>query len=102
VLALAGLVLAGLGSAPVYPAIIHSTPANFGRHNSQAVIGIQMAAAYTGATLAPPLFGAVSSGAGLWVLPLFLAVIAALGLAVSERLNRLVDRQALGAGRAAG
>jgi len=100
-LALAGLVLAGLGSAPVYPAIIHSTPANFGRQNSQAVIGIQMAAAYTGATLAPPLFGAVSTGVGLWVLPLFLAVIAALGLVVSERLNRLVDRQALSAQRTA-
>jgi len=94
-LALAGLVLAGLGSAPVYPAIIHSTPANFGRQNSQAVIGIQMAAAYTGATLAPPLFGAVSTGVGLWVLPLFLAVVAALGLVVSERLNRLVDQRAL-------
>lgn len=97
VLALAGLVLAGLGCAPVYPAIIHSTPANFGRHNSQAVIGIQMAAAYTGATLAPPVFGAVSTGTGLWVLPLFLAVIAALGLVVSERLNRVVDHRALAA-----
>lgn len=101
-LALAGLVLAGLGSAPVYPAIIHSTPANFGRRNSQAVIGIQMAAAYTGATLAPPLFGAVSTGLGLWVLPLFLAVIAALGLVVSERLNALVDRRATGADRVGG
>src|SRR5699024_3668613 len=46
VLALAGLVIAGLGAAPIYPAIIHSTPANFGRKNSQAIIGIQMAAAY--------------------------------------------------------
>ncbi|MCA5892060.1 MFS transporter [Isoptericola sp. NEAU-Y5] len=93
VLALAGLVVAGLGCAPVYPAIIHSTPANFGRRSSQAVIGIQMAAAYTGSTLAPPLFGLVSAWAGMWVLPLFLAVLVALGLLMSERLNRLVGQR---------
>lgn len=94
VLALAGLVVAGLGCAPIYPAIIHSTPVNFGRESSQAVIGVQMAAAYTGSTLAPPAFGLLSSWTGLWVLPLFLAVLAVLGLVMAERLNRLVDRRA--------
>ncbi|WP_420113051.1 MFS transporter [Pseudactinotalea sp.] len=89
VLALVGLVIAGLGSAPIYPAIIHSTPVNFGRRNSQAIIGIQMAAAYTGSTLAPPLFGFISAWAGLWIFPLFLAVLVALGFVMSERLNRL-------------
>ncbi|GAA4197765.1 MFS transporter [Microbacterium oryzae] len=93
-IALAGLVVAGLGSAPIYPAIIHSTPVNFGRRNSQAIIGIQMAAAYTGSTLAPPLFGAISTWTGLWILPLFLLVLVALGLLLSERLNRLVRAQA--------
>ncbi|MBN9175912.1 MAG: MFS transporter [Microbacterium sp.] len=93
VVALAGLVMAGLGSAPIYPAIIHSTPVNFGRRNSQAIIGIQMAAAYAGSTLAPPLFGALSAWAGLWILPLFLLVLVALGLAMSERLNRMVTRR---------
>ncbi|MDN3310696.1 MFS transporter [Microbacterium oryzae] len=90
-IALAGLVIAGLGSAPIYPAIIHSTPVNFGRRNSQAIIGIQMAAAYTGSTLAPPLFGAISTWTGMWILPLFLLLLVALGLLLSERLNRLVD-----------
>ena len=96
-LALAGLVVAGLGCAPIYPAIIHSTPANVGRRSSQAVIGIQMAAAYTGSTLAPPLFGALSAWVGPWVFPFFLAVLAALGLVMSERLNRLVARRELAA-----
>ena len=91
-LALVGLVVAGLGCAPVYPAIIHSTPVNFGRGSSQAVIGVQMAAAYTGSTLAPPLFGAVSAWSGMWIFPLFLGVLAVLGLLMSERLNRLVRR----------
>ena len=92
-LALVGLVLAGLGCAPIYPAIIHSTPVNFGRENSQAIIGIQMAAAYIGSTLAPPLFGALSTVTGLWILPLLLAVLAALGLLMSERLNQLASRR---------
>ncbi len=90
VVALAGLVLAGLGCAPIYPAIIHSTPVNFGRRNSQAIIGIQMAAAYTGSTFAPPLFGVLSAGVGMGIFPLFLGVLVVLGLVMSERLNRLV------------
>ncbi|PWD51572.1 MFS transporter [Serinibacter arcticus] len=96
VLALAGLVIAGLGCAPIYPAIIHSTPVNFGRRNSQAIIGIQMAAAYTGSTLAPPLFGVISACAGAWTFPYFLAVLVVLGLVMSERLNRLVARRGRG------
>lgn len=90
VVALVGLVVAGLGAAPIYPAIVHSTPVNFGRRNSQAIIGIQMAAAYTGSTLAPPIFGLLSTWTGMWILPLFLAVLVALGLLMSERLNRIV------------
>ena len=87
-LTLAGLVIAGLGSAPIYPAIIHSTPTTFGAHNSQAIIGIQMAAAYVGTTLAPPLFGAISASSGLWVLPLYLVVLVIFGLVMSEQVAR--------------
>lgn len=90
--ALIGLVVAGLGCAPIYPAIIHSTPVNFGRSNSHAIVGIQMAAAYTGSTLAPPLFGAMSAWSGMWILPLFLGALMLLGLVMSERLDRLVRR----------
>jgi MFS family permease len=89
-LALAGFVIIGLGAGPIYPAIIHSTPGNFGRRNSQAIIGIQMAAAYTGTTLAPPLFGALSAVVGMGILPLFFAVMVLLALVMSERLNRQV------------
>ncbi len=94
VIALAGLVVAGLGSAPIYPAIIHSTPVNFGRRSSQAIIGIQMAAAYCGATFMPPLFGVLSTWAGMWTFPFFVALFVVLGLLMSERLNRLVDQRA--------
>lgn len=98
VLALVGLVIAGIGCAPIYPAIIHSTPVNFGRHSSQAIIGIQMAAAYTGSTLAPPLLGAISSWTGMWILPLFLATAVVLGLLMSEHLNRLLAHRRRPAG----
>lgn len=89
-LALIGFVVAGVGCAPVYPAIIHSTPFNFGRENSHAVIGIQMAAAYLGSTLAPPLFGALSSVTGSWILPLYLGGFVILGVVMSEQVNRIV------------
>lgn len=87
-----GFALAGIGAAPVYPAVIHSTPANFGRANSQAIIGIQMAAAYTGTTIMPPLFGFLSGRVGLWLLPFYLLALALLGLVMTERLNRLPRR----------
>ena len=74
--ALVGLTVVGLGCAPVYPAIIHATPQKFGAAYSQTVIGMQMAAAYSGTLLSPPLLGWISEKAGLWILPLFLAGMA--------------------------
>ena len=75
VAALAGFVTVGVGCAPIYPCIIHSTPVHFGAGRSQAVIGVQMASAYVGTTVMPPLFGLLSQGLGLWIMPLFLAVL---------------------------
>ena len=75
VAALAGFVTVGVGCAPIYPCIIHSTPGHFGAGRSQAVIGVQMASAYVGTTVMPPLFGLLSQGLGLWIMPLFLAVL---------------------------
>ena len=48
-----GLILIGLGCAPVYPCIIHETPVNFGRELSMSMTGLQMAFAYVGSCLAP-------------------------------------------------
>lgn len=89
--ALAGLVVFGLGCAPVYPAVMHSTPANFGRENSQAIVGLQMAFAYTGSTFMPPLFGLLASF-GVRAFPLFLLFFTAVMLAASEHLNRALRR----------
>lgn len=77
-MSLMGLVLLGLGCAPIYPSIIHSTPDNFGRDNSQAVMGVQMAFAYVGTCLMPPVFGLIANGLSVAFFPLYLL----LGLAI--------------------
>ena len=90
---LAGLVVIGFGCAPVYPAIIHATPYNFGRENSQAVIGVQMASAYIGTTFMPPLFGVLASITNISSLPFYILILTVLLLVMSEKLNRTVDRR---------
>jgi len=72
---LLGLVLVGLGCAPIYPSIIHSTPENFGADKSQAMIGVQMASAYVGTCLMPPLFGLIANVISISLFPVYLVII---------------------------
>lgn len=88
--ALAGLIVVGFGCAPIYPSVIHATPANFGRGNSQAIIGIQMACAYTGSTFMPPVFGFLASCTTIGLYPFYLMFFAVLMLVMSEKLSRAV------------
>jgi fucose permease len=94
-LAIAGFLLIGLGFAPIYPSIIHSTPNSFGKENSQAIIGIQMAAAYLGATLAPPIFGLIANYVEIRLLPLYLATFMVISLVMLELLNKQGDARNL-------
>lgn len=87
--ALAGLVIAGFGSAPIYPSIIHATPTNFGKENSQAIVGVQMASAYMGSTLMPPLFGLIAEHINVSLYPLYLMVFIVVMFVMTEGLNRL-------------
>lgn len=91
-ISLAGLVVIGLGAAPVYPCVIHATPDNFGKENSQALVGIQMASAYTGTTLMPPLFGLIAQHISVGLYPWYLLIFAALMLCMTELLNRTIDK----------
>lgn len=75
VISLAGLIIIGLGCAPIYPCVIHSTPSLFGADKSQAVIGVQMAAAYVGTTLMPPLFGLLANHISFALYPIYLGII---------------------------
>lgn len=79
---LIGLLALGLGCAPIYPSIIHSTPALFGAEKSQAIIGIQMAAAYTGGLIAPPIFGLIIQYVSPGSYPVYLLIaLAAMAIA---------------------
>lgn len=84
--ALAGLILIGLGCAPIYPCIIHSTPDHFGADKSQALIGVQMASAYTGSCLMPPLFGLIANHVNVGFYPVFLGLILILMILMYQKL----------------
>lgn len=87
-----GLILIGLGCAPIYPSIVHSTPANFGADKSQAVIGIQMACAYMGSCFAPPLFGLIAQYVHIALFPVFLLLILAVMALTHEMTVRKVRK----------
>ena len=91
-LALAGLVLVGLGCAPIYPSIIHSTPDHFGADKSQAVIGIQMASAYVGNLTMPPLFGLLANNITPALFPFYLLALLVLMVCMHEQLVRKTRR----------
>ena len=91
VLVLAGLVIIGIGCAPIYPSIIHSTPVRFGKENSQSLVGIQMAFAYTGNTLMPKMFGMLSDHLGVSFYPCFLVMITALMVIMFIRAEKVAD-----------
>ncbi|RKI82609.1 MFS transporter [bacterium 0.1xD8-71] len=94
--ALPGLILIGLGCAPVYPSIIHSTPEHFGAKRSQAMIGVQMASAYVGTCLMPPVFGLLANHIGVFCFPFYLLVILVLMAVMHERLLGQSRRQKKG------
>lgn len=94
-LSLPGLVVIGFGCAPVYPSLIHATPSNFGKENSQSIIGIQMASAYIGSTFMPPLFGLIEEHSGMGAYPFYLLAFAVLMLLMFERLFGAVAKKSV-------
>ena len=89
--AIAGLILIGLGCAPIYPCVIHSTPEHFGAEHSQALIGVQMASAYIGNCLMPPLFGLIASHIHVAFLPVYLLLILGLMIFMHEKMLRTIS-----------
>ena len=90
--AIAGFVVIGLGCAPVYPCIIHMTPAVFGKEKSQAMIGVQMAFAYMGFLVTPPLFGVLAEHISIGLLPVCLAALLALTALMHETVVRKTQK----------
>lgn len=89
-ISMVGLILIGLGLAPIYPGLLHETPARFGRENSAKLMGYQMAVAYTGSTLVPPMFGLLAANTGTDSFPLVILLLLVGMLFSAEMLNRLL------------
>lgn len=89
-----GLAMFGLGCAPLYPAMLQETPSRFGRQVSQTVMGLQMAVAYFGSTVIPPLLGVLAQRTTIALFPWFLLAAVGLMCLFCERLNRFLAQKA--------
>ena len=92
-LAAIGFVVIGTGMGPVYPAIQHMAPSNFGKRYSAAVIGMQMASAYIGSTFMPMIFGHIQHAAGIAIMPFYLLIFAVLNIGMLELTYRIIARK---------
>lgn len=90
-LQLFGLILIGLGCAPIYPAMLHETPNRFGKEISQSIMGIQMATAYVGSTFMPPIFGMLAKSTTFSLLPYFLLILVVVMLITSEMVSKVCE-----------
>ena len=88
IVAVIGFVIIGMGMGPVYPAIQHMAPANFGKRHSAAVIGLQMASAYMGSTFMPLVFGYLQQWLGIWIMPFYLLLFAGVNIGMLETAYR--------------
>lgn len=91
-----GLIMTGIGCAPIYPCIIHATPYNFGKDKSQAIIGLQMASAYTGSTFMSPLFGIIAEHTSISLYPFYLVIFLVVMVVMIERVNKMHSKKEKG------
>ncbi|TQR96682.1 MFS transporter [Paenibacillus ottowii] len=92
---LPGFILIGLGLAPIYPGLLHETPTRFGKENSAKLMGYQMAVAYTGTTLLPPIVGLIASQVSIHFFPVAVLVFLLFMLLSSEQVNRILKKRIL-------
>ncbi len=78
----------GMGCAPIFPAMLHETPDHFGKKYSQAIMGMQMAFAYIGYAIIPPVFGLIAQFFSTGIFPYYMLIFALFMIPASERLNR--------------
>ncbi|WP_054940937.1 MFS transporter [Paenibacillus ihuae] len=93
VFSLFGFILVGLGSAPIFPCMLHETPTRFGKENSQKIMGYQMALAYTGGAFLPPLLGWIAARSTFMILPGAMIGFIVVMLMSSEQINTLMKKK---------
>ena len=89
---LISLALIGLGCAPIYPCMIHSTPDRFGAAVSQAIMGVLMACAYCGTCLMPPLFGLIANHVSVSLFPVYILAVLILMVFMFEKMLKRTAR----------
>lgn len=82
------VLVAGLGCAPIYPSIVALTPRRFGQRASQGLVSLQMACAYAGSMLVPPIFGLVAGAGGSPLIPFMALALLATNVFLAERAAR--------------
>ncbi|PRR81719.1 hypothetical protein [Clostridium vincentii] len=87
-----GLILVGLGCAPIYLCMIHETPSRFGKASSQSVMGLQMGFAYMGSAFLPPILGFIATKTSVVIFPYFLLCYMVIMLIGSEKLNEFIKK----------
>ncbi len=95
---LSGFVLIGLGCAPIFPSLLHQTPEKFGKQASISMMGLQMASAYLGATISPPLAGYITEKIGITIYPIILLLFTAIMIVLIELSNRTIHSHQIVAG----
>jgi fucose permease len=93
VFSLIAFILIGLGSAPIFPCMLHETPARFGKEHSQKIMGYQMALAYTGGAFLPPLLGWVAARSTFVILPLVMIGYIIVMMLSSEQINNMMKKR---------
>ena len=88
---LIGLIMIGLGCAPIFPSLLHETPENFGEDNSRSIMGLQMACAYVGSTAMSPLFGVIAAHISIKLYPIYLAIVVTIMFIMTERMNSIYE-----------
>ncbi|MBP5464204.1 MAG: MFS transporter, partial [Treponema sp.] len=88
-----GFVIIGTGMGPVYPAIQHMAPTNFGKRYSAAVTGLQMASAYVGSTFMPMVFGNLQQFIGIGIMPVYLLIFAVMNIGLLERAYVVIRKK---------
>lgn len=78
------ILLMGLGCAPIYPSIVALTPKRFSAKASQGLVSLQMACAYAGSMLVPPVFGLVAGAGGAVLIPYMIAALLVTNTVLAE------------------
>lgn len=86
---LAGLMLVGLGCAPIYPCAAHMIPSRFGAAHSRSIVGVSFASGNLGNCLMSPLFGLLAGHGAVSLFPVYLAVMLCCMVAMAIRLRRM-------------